>query len=99
MNISKTEDTLKIVLNGEIDHHTAKGMREAIDRRIMEDHPGVLMLDFTNVEFMDSSGLGLVIGRYRLMKELSGRVEIVNATERIKNILKIAGAGKYVQIK
>lgn len=99
MQITKTEDCLKILLTGEIDHHNAKQMREAIDAKVREERPEVLVLDFTNVEFMDSSGLGLIIGRYRLMQELSGRVEVVGANARIKSILKMAGAGKYVQIR
>ncbi len=99
MQITKTEDALKILLSGEIDHHNAKEMREAIDARVREERPEVLVLDFTNVEFMDSSGLGLIIGRYRLMNELSGRVEVAGANPRIKSILKMAGAGKYVQIR
>ena len=64
----RTETNGKILtayLDGEIDHHSAKNMRETIDAAIAELMPEMLVLDFKDVSFMDSSGIGLVMGRYK----------------------------------
>ena len=59
-------------LIGEIDHHSAAVIREKIDNTISFKKPQHLILDFKNVSFMDSSGIGLVMGRYRLMQGFRG---------------------------
>ena len=59
-------------LSGDLDHCTARPMRTAIDTEIMKRLPLKLILDFENVPFMDSSGIGLLIGRYKLMNDLGG---------------------------
>lgn len=88
-------------LIGEIDHHTAADVREKIDSVIKFKKPQSLMLDFKNVSFMDSSGIGLVMGRYRLVKSLnpSAEVEIKNVTARTKKIMELAGLGRIADIK
>ena len=72
------ENCLTAYLSGEIDHHAAKGLREAIDSRAAAQKPEKLLLNFREVTFMDSSGIGLVMGRYRLMQELGGELRISN---------------------
>ena len=63
-------------LIGELDHHSAGAVRDKIDSSISCMKPNHLILDFKNVSFMDSSGIGLVMGRYRLMQNHRGSVEI-----------------------
>lgn len=87
----RQEGQLRIFLTGEIDHHTAKTMREQIDQSIIDNPPTELVLDFKGVTFMDSSGIGLVMGRYKLMASVGGRVVVVNMTAHIKKIMKLAG--------
>lgn len=72
-------------LIGELDHHTSAETREKIDNVISYKKPQHLILDFKNVTFMDSSGIGLVMGRYRLMQNFHGTVEIRNVTPQTKN--------------
>ena len=60
---TENEDILVASIQCDIDHHTAKPMREKIDRRLSEMRPGALLIDFSQVVFMDSSGLGLIMGR------------------------------------
>ena len=59
------DDVLTAVLSGEIDHHTAQGMREEIDFTVNQSKPKKLILSFEHVGFMDSAGIGLIIGRYK----------------------------------
>ncbi len=78
-------------LIGEIDHHNAKELREAIDNAVMTGQVQELDLDFREVSFMDSSGIGLVMGRYKLMQELGGSLHLVNIAGHLKKVMMLAG--------
>ena len=84
-------ETLTAMLQGDIDHHTAAAMREAIDRAAESCLPKKLVLDFSGVSFMDSSGVGLVMGRYRLIRSMGGTLEITGTSARIRKMMKMAG--------
>ena len=86
-------------LIGELDHHTSAEPREKIDNVISYKKPQHLILDFKNVTFMDSSGIGLVMGRYRLMQNFHGTVEIRNVTPQTKKLMELAGLGSIAIIK
>lgn len=90
---------LNAVLDGEIDHHTAKSVREQIDAAIEEHTPSVLILDFKDITFMDSSGIGLIMGRYRQMQLVGGEVRIINPSPNIKRVLKLAGMDRLARIE
>ncbi len=80
-------------LTGEIDHHTAREMRERIDAAVLRGQVTTLRLDFGGVTFMDSSGIGLIMGRYRLMQGLGGKVEVIRASRRMTKLMEMAGLG------
>ncbi len=81
-------------LGGEIDHHSAQLMRREIDHTLLVDKPPALVLDFKDVTFMDSSGIGLVMGRYRLMQELGGEVRVTNVSSHIRKVMRLSGLDK-----
>ena len=93
MGISVKEDEGRVtaLLSGEIDHHNAPLLRAEIDNALERLRPEELVLDFGEVSFMDSSGIGLVIGRCKLMKDIGGRVMINNTSASIKKVMKLAG--------
>lgn len=91
------EDKMIIYLSGEIDHHTAREIRDGVDRLIMTHRPKTFILDLKGVDFMDSSGLGLVLGRYRKIKELGSDMFISNAGTRTMKILKMAGVDRIIK--
>ena len=93
------QSTLRVSLSGEIDHHTVKSMREEIDSAIMRTSPEVLEIDMKKISFMDSSGIGLVMGRYRLMKDCGGKIVITGATGKLQKIMRIGGLEKIAEIK
>ncbi|MBQ9228281.1 MAG: anti-sigma factor antagonist [Eubacterium sp.] len=101
MNASvETNGALMIVyISGEIDHHSAKALREKIDSEITLKQPGHLILDYQHVTFMDSSGIGLVLGRYRLMQNYHGSVEVRNVSGQTKKIMELAGIGSVAIIR
>ncbi|MGN0621471.1 MAG: anti-sigma factor antagonist [Porcipelethomonas sp.] len=99
VRIINDENRITALLSGEIDHHNAKGLRLEIDFSIREEHPRELILDFSEVDFMDSSGIGLVMGRYKLMKEFGGAVTVRNPSSQIKKVMKISGIEKLAAIE
>ena len=76
---------------GDIDHHSAKEMREEIDNAVTRSGAKELELDFREVTFMDSSGIGLVMGRYKLMQETGGKLHLVNIAGHLKKVMVLAG--------
>ncbi len=85
---------MTVWLSGELDHHAAHSLREQVDAAIERSVASVLRLDFSGVTFMDSSGIGLIMGRYRLMTARGGRLLVVGASERLLRVMKLAGLEK-----
>ena len=77
-------------LIGEIDHHSAEELRREIDARLDSCPVEHLCLDFGDVGFMDSSGVGLILGRERRMRSLQGRVTVTQPPAQIQKVLGIA---------
>ena len=77
-------------LTGEIDHHSAAPLRESIDRAYRLAGARELTLDFSGVTFMDSSGVGLILGRGRQMSGLGGRLVVQNAPDTVRRMLDLA---------
>lgn len=78
-------------LFGELDHHAAVEVREDIDRAIENYAVSYLVFDFGRVRYMDSSGIGMVLGRYRKMQETDGKIAIVSCSALVRSILNMAG--------
>ena len=78
-------------IQGDIDHHTASGIRSEIDAVLENSTPQLLILDFSGVKFMDSSGIGLILGRMRVLEGFGGKLFIKNATGHAAKIVKLAG--------
>ena len=90
---------LVVKLYGEIDQHCVSEIREDIDRQIAIRNINSLIVDLGGVEFMDSSGIGVVIGRCRNMNYSGGKVVAENMNERIRKIFVVSGLHKLVQMK
>lgn len=93
VNISTKDDIMTAELLGEIDHHTARSMRESIDAALVVSRPILLNLNFKNVKFMDSSGIGLIMGRFKLVSSLGGKLKVINIPKRFERIIKLSGLG------
>ena len=92
------ENTLSAKILGDIDHHCAKYIRERIDSAIFEFKPGTVFLDLSAVEFMDSSGLGLILGRYNTSSELGAEFIICSPSASVKKVLELAGIERIIKI-
>ena len=91
VSFSQSDGLLCAYLSGEIDHHSAQSLRQQIDSRLMDGAPDRLILDFAEVSFMDSSGLGLILGRMKKMRGTGGSLTVQHPPEQIKKMLELAG--------
>lgn len=103
----KSEDNLKLryvgttaifSVLGEIDHHSAKVIKNAVDAELLVKRPDALVLDLSAVNFMDSSGLGLILGRYQSATKLGIEFSLYEPTEAVMKLLKIAGCDRIINI-
>ena len=89
--------TLVVILQGEIDHHTCVEIREAIDREYQKRRAVNLLFDFQNIDFMDSSGIGMLIGRYRSTVICGGTVALYNVSLKAERMLEMSGLYKLMR--
>lgn len=99
VEINVTGEVVTALLSGELDHHSAKAMRETIDGAVELNMPTLLVLDFKDVSFMDSSGIGLVMGRYRTLSKSGAELHITGASPQIHKMLKLAGIEKLAKLE
>lgn len=99
VEINVTGEVVTAYLSGELDHHTAKDMRESIDNAIELNMPSLLVLDFSGITFMDSSGIGLVMGRYRNLQKTGASLHISGASPNIYKVMKLAGIEKLAKLE
>lgn len=89
--------TLLIHLGEDLDHHNAVYIRETADR-FMEKHPiQNVVFDFSGVEFMDSSGIGVVMGRYKQVNYVGGKVKVAGIGKNVDRIFQMSGLYKLVE--
>ena len=96
---SFSDNVLCVKLSGEIDHHNAVSVRVEIDNEIKKILPRKTVLDLSGIAFMDSSGLGLVMGRYALMQKIGGELSVMNPNKRVIDIFELAGLQRMVKIE
>ena len=96
--ITMNGSVMKAALAGEIDHHSVRDVRERIDTELDINRPKTLFLDFGKITFMDSSGIGLVMGRCRKTQLYGGKVEILNPSPQIKKVMKLSGLERLAVI-
>lgn len=96
--VSTEDQALVISLKGELDHHSAASLRTELDRMIDESTFADCIIDMTGVSFMDSSGLGVLLGRYKLITEKGGHLTVRNPNRTIDRILKMSGIYSIVEV-
>lgn len=89
-------NNLVISVNNEVDHLIAEQIREEFEKVCTRQNIKNVIFDMTNVEFMDSSGIGMIIGRYMKVKYIGGKVAVVGVSEGIDRILRMSGVYKII---
>lgn len=92
------EKILKLEMSEEIDHCIAEKIRNRADFEIQKYMPKKVLMDFNNVSFMDSAGIGMILGRYKNINMLGGTLELINVTPSIKKVLEMSGILKIIKI-
>lgn len=89
----------KLIINliGELDHHSAEEVRVKIDDRIERDNIKDVIMNFSKVTFMDSSGIGVVIGRYKKLQCKGGSVSVSNLSEAVQKVFQLSGLFKIIK--
>ena len=92
------DNYLCIRMPKEVDHHGAAGIREHADKLLLDDKVRNIVFDFEDTTFMDSSGIGIIIGRYRKISCFGGKVYAIHADERIRRILRASGMSSIIEV-
>ncbi len=98
LKFEKMEDTLVVMLIGELDHHSAEEVRVKIDDRIERDDIKKVVMNFKDVTFMDSSGIGVVIGRYKKLQSRNGKVYVAEVNKRVDKVFSLSGIYKIIKV-
>lgn len=93
------EKILKILITEEIDHHSSSIIRTRLDYEISRFRPKKVIIDLERVKFMDSAGIGLMIGRYKVTKSYGGVLEIENTSPKLMRIFEMSGLPKIIEFK
>ena len=98
-NYFKEDKLLVFKIIEEIDEHSVQMIRGKADYEIKRYMPKKIIFDFDSVTFMDSAGIGLLVGRYKLISMLGGSIILKNVKENIKKILEMSGLLKIIEIE
>ena len=99
VRIELSDDKLIAYLEGELDHHAAAPIRQQIDEAILEHKPKKLIIDFEALSFMDSSGIGLVMGRYKTASEVGATLTVQNISAQVYKVMRLSGIDRIAVIK
>lgn len=92
------ERTLTVTLQGELDHHGARGLMDRISSLVERELPSKMVLDLEGLTFMDSSGIAVILRAKRCMEAMSGNLVVVNIPKQAAKVLETAGLGRYVKL-
>ncbi len=99
VSIDVTGEVLTARLQGELDHHAAAPIREQIDAVIESARPTLVIIDFSDLTFMDSSGIGLVMGRSNAAKAVGAQLHVCNMSAPIYKVMKLSGLDRIAVIE
>ena len=92
------DKTLILEITEEVDHHIAERIRKRADYEIQRFMPKKVVFDFKRVNFMDSAGIGLILGRYKQAEMYGGKLELINVSEKLKRIFEMSGILRIIKI-
>lgn len=98
VNFKCNGKNLIVIICGEIDHHTSEDVRDRIDNYLDSNIVKNIIFDLKNLDFMDSAGIGVIIGRYKKIAPFGGKVALVITKPQIKRIIEISGLLKIITI-
>ena len=97
MEYERKKGTVTVHLTGELDHCSAQSIRRELDALIAEPGVKTLVLDLQDMPFMDSSGIGVILGRYRTLRERGGGVAVKNMNHQVEKVFTLSGMRQVIQ--
>lgn len=98
LSVENHKNNLLVGLKGELDHHTTENARQKIDQQYFDQRLKNIVLDLRGLTFMDSSGIGLIMGRYKNCIEKGGTVVVVSDNTYVEKIFKMSGLLKIINV-
>jgi stage II sporulation protein AA (anti-sigma F factor antagonist) len=92
-------NVLCIRLDGELDHHTADELRELASKAIEQENIRHIVLNLEQLTFMDSSGLGVILGRYKQIKQVNGEMVVCAISPAVKRLFEMSGLFKIIRLE
>lgn len=89
------EDRVKLILPCEVDHHILGMMRHSLDKLLFEAKPRELLIDFSVVEMMDSSAIGLILGRLQICERIGASLKLTGLNNRARRLLELGGVMRF----
>lgn len=99
VNLEYKDDVLCVRLSGELDHHTADIVREKVSKAIESKKIKHLVLNLGQLKFMDSSGLGVILGRYKQIKQVSGEMIVCAISPSVERLFNMSGMFKIIRFE
>lgn len=94
----RKKDVLLVRLTGELDQCSASGIRRDLDQMLLDPRVRHLVIDLKDMSFMDSSGLGVILGRYRMMQERGGTVSLMHLSPQVKRVYDLSGMARIIPV-
>lgn len=98
LKYSPKDKVLLVEMAEEIDHHTTEEIRRKVENEITRHMPRKIIFDFNKVGFMDSAGIGMIVGRYKTMKMIGGELELQNVNPSVKKVFEMSGLNQIINI-
>ncbi|MFB9761995.1 anti-sigma F factor antagonist [Ectobacillus funiculus] len=99
MSLEVKQDVLCIRLEGELDHHTAEALRTEVTEMLEKKRIHHIILNLESLSFMDSSGLGVILGRYKHIKSLGGEMVVCAISPAVKRLFEMSGLFKIIRLE
>ncbi|MBS3947880.1 MAG: anti-sigma F factor antagonist [Dethiobacter sp.] len=90
------DQCLLVRVRGELDHHWSDLLRQGIDRELIERGAKHLLLNLEGLTFMDSSGIGVLLGRYKRITQQGGQMALCRVSSAVEKVLRISGVPKII---
>ena len=97
MKTQRQRGTLVAYPQGELDHQSAQAMREELDALLSDEQIRTLIFDMRDLTFMDSSGIGVIIGRYKILSRRGGCVQVRNMSPQVDKLFMLSGLHRIIE--
>ncbi|MBQ4639624.1 MAG: STAS domain-containing protein [Clostridia bacterium] len=99
MRLERNRNTVTVYLEGEMDHCSAQQIRRMLDQSIQESDIKNMVLDMREMSFMDSSGIGVILGRYKVLRSRGGKLTVRNMNRQVEKVFKLSGMDQIIDIE